>query len=727
MGICYEGKTLKQAVDDKDRLFRETGHLYGLDKLELMENDPAKFMRFQLNLVAACVTAMETAKVITASPAGLMLGELLFMIANPEGEVISGSYGLIGHIQSPPYVIRHMAELGFEENPGIKDGDIFATNDMYYGIGHNSDHYTFVPIFYKGELIAWGVSMNHSLDSGGIMPGGWGAISFDTFTDGFLYPPMKTGENFQQYKWWELFWYRRTRTGLFNAMDDKMRVTGSLLLRDSVLKIVDEFGVDYARQAMREVLERERRLFLNRVKALSVPGKYGFMALGVVRYKGLASRLFPQSDKDWLLHYPAEFQVRPNGTMLFDIEGASSEDAFYCNCYEAGLKIGASIGTWTMFAHTATLNTALAYVLDWHIVPGSMFAPQNPFASAILGIGEACNYYTTFYLCLSRAYFARGFLEEAIEVAPDGSAYGMAGVMADGFRWASADMPLFGAGSTGAFPYRDGDVATYGGAHPQADLGEVENSEFSQPTHLNIGRKVVPNYCGHGKFRSGLAIAITQLITEPGQYLITGATAFPREVGCTTTGMSGGYPGPNPVIYFAHDTNMRELLSKGLGWPTDFVEAQKWIDEGKLKVGLVEIYNGNTPNVQLKDGDIFCQAGSAQGGWGDPLERDFDLLEQDIRYGWLTADVVRDVYGAVIDKNGKVNVAESHKLRNAMRNRRKERSVPAKDWLARERGKVLKKEFGEEVRGMYADCLKYDKFKHQFTDMWQLPEDYRLA
>jgi len=237
----------------------------------------------------------------------------------------------------------------------------------------------------------------------------------------------------------------------------------------------------------------------------------------------------------------------------------------------------------------------------------------------------------------------------------------------------------------------------------------------------------VPNYCGHGKFRSGLAIAITQLITEPGQYLITGATAFPREVGCTTTGMSGGYPGPNPVIYFAHDTNMRELLSKGLGWPTDFVEAQKWIDEGKLKVGLVEIYNGNTPNVQLKDGDIFCQAGSAQGGWGDPLERDFDLLEQDIRYGWLTADVVRDVYGAVIDKNGKVNVAESHKLRNAMRNRRKERSVPAKDWLARERGKVLKKEFGEEVRGMYADCLKYDKFKHQFTDMWQLPEDYRLA
>jgi hypothetical protein len=27
---------------------------------------------------------------------------------------------------------------------------------------------------------------------------------------------------------------------------------------------------------------------------------------------------------------------------------------------------------------------------------------------------------------------------------------------------------------------------------------------------------------------------------------------------------------------------------------------------------------------------------------------------------------------------------------------------------------------------MFADILKYDKFRHQFMEMWQLPEEYEL-
>ena len=48
MGICYQGRTLKQAVDDKERSFEESRYAYGLEKLPLVEVDPAKFMRFQM-------------------------------------------------------------------------------------------------------------------------------------------------------------------------------------------------------------------------------------------------------------------------------------------------------------------------------------------------------------------------------------------------------------------------------------------------------------------------------------------------------------------------------------------------------------------------------------------------------------------------------------------------------------------------------------------------------
>ena len=273
MGICYQGKTLSEAVQEKERLFRETGHAYALQRLELVEDDPAKFMRFQMRLVAACINVREMAKLISANPMSMVQGELLFLFANAEGDATCASYGLAGHIQALPFIIRSIADLGFEEDPGINVGDIFSTNDPMYGAPHNADCYTWVPVFYKDELIGWTVGLNHITDVGGLQPGGLGVISASVFTDGFTYPPTKTGNNFKQHKWWDLHWKRRTRTEAFNILDDKMRAAGAVALHDRVLEIVEEFGVDYFRKGLREIIEREMRLLIERIRTLAVPGK----------------------------------------------------------------------------------------------------------------------------------------------------------------------------------------------------------------------------------------------------------------------------------------------------------------------------------------------------------------------------------------------------------------------------------------------------------------------
>ncbi len=164
MGICYQGRTLKQAVAEKESSFKETGYAYGLRDLKLVTDDPAKFMRFQLRLVAACINARETAKLISANPVAMLQGELLFMLATPEGDCVAASYGLAGHIQAFPFIVKSIANLDFEEDPTIEIGDVFATNDAYYGAPHNADNYNWVPVFYKGELIAWTVGLNHIVD-----------------------------------------------------------------------------------------------------------------------------------------------------------------------------------------------------------------------------------------------------------------------------------------------------------------------------------------------------------------------------------------------------------------------------------------------------------------------------------------------------------------------------------------------------------------------------------
>jgi len=726
MGICYAAKTLKAAVEDKERLFIDTGCAYGLERLDLVEDDPAKFMRFQMRLVAACINAREMAKLISANPMSLVQGELLFLLATPEGDVVSASYGLAGHIQAFPFVVRSVASLGFEEDPGISPGDVFFNNDTLYGAPHNADCYNFVPIFYQDELIGWTVGLNHITDVGGLQPGGLGLISPSVFTDGFTAPPTKIGQGFKTYKWWELHWKRRTRTEAFNILDDKMRTAGAVTLHDRILEVIDEFGIDYFRRGIKEIIERERRLLVERIRTQAVPGVYQFLHFNMVKYKGVVGRLFAGSNRDWLMHDIAELQVLPSGSLFIDVEGINSESDFHCNGYEAAVRMLTSLGCWPMFAYTQTLNTALYYMTSWNLPPGCLFNPQNPFAGTVMSLAEIGKYAFLFHQCLSLAYFSRGYLEECFPEDPCGVSYGLSGVLGDGFRWAGGDMTLITCWASGATPFGDGQAAMVCSPNPAPDLGETELAEFLQPTNLNLGKVLVTDYCGHGRFRGGVGIGMMQMITEPGQSLIAAVFGSTNGMGRCAMGMSGGYPGMNDVVVFAHETNIRELLNAGKPYPTSFVEMREWLKEGRLKAGSVEVFQGATPNIPCEDGDLFASASGCRCGWGDVLEREYALIEDDVRFGRISRGTAETVYGAVVNGSGAVDTAASQDVRKRMRDTRREKSIEAREWWQQERQRVLEKGFTDDVYNMYADIMSYPKFGTQFLGMWQLPEHYRL-
>jgi acetone carboxylase alpha subunit len=727
MGICYQGKTLKEAIDERDKLTHETGRFYGVERLELAEEDPAKFTRFQLRLVSTCIAARETARWVAASPASMGTGELVFMMALPEGDCVAASLGLIGHVCCAPYIIRSMAELRFDDNPEIREGDIFGCNDSYYGAPHANDCYTMVPIFYEGELIAWSVGINHIADVGTMVTGMTANVSPNVFTDGWAYPPIKTGENFKQHKWWELLWQRRTRMGSMNVLDDKMRVTGAVTLHDKILGIVREFGVDYFRRGLREILERERMQMVETIRAQVVPGTYKQLLFRPVRYKGVAGKLFPASDRDWLLHYPMEMELTPGCKVHFDFEGASSEAAFQGNAREPCVRMALALAWFPMIVHSVAVNTAMDYLQDLNCPPGSMLNPRNPFAATNASIQYMAAYCVAFQSCLSRAFFSRGYMEEYLMIENTMNAAGLSGVLGDGTTWACADFSFVGASNNAATPYADAQVCLLAAVNPQSDLGEVEIWEAFKPTQLTLGKNTVPNLCVHGKFRGGLGVNLCELVYDPGQYLtISTLVGTPAETGIFALGQGGGYPGLGQFTYIVHDTNIRKLLEQGEPYPTNFLEVKQWLKEGKLKAGKVELYRGETPNIECKDGDLLIASALTTAAWGDPLDRDLSLVERDVHYGWLTPDVVSKIYGAVTDEGGRVKAKDSEGLRRKLRLKRKERAVAAKEWWKKEREQVLKKDFSEDVYNMYADSLKYEKFHREFTGMWQLPEDYHL-
>jgi N-methylhydantoinase B len=58
-------------------------------------------------------------------------------------------------------------------------------------------------------------------------------------------------------------------------------------------------------------------------------------------------------------------------------------------------------------------------------------------------------------------------------------------------------------------------------------------------------------------------------------------------------------------------------------------------------------------NIALKKGDIVRVVTAGGGGWGDPLDRDAELVAWDVCKGYVSSDAARDDYGVIVDADGR--------------------------------------------------------------------------
>ena len=151
MPIGWEGKTLKQMLEQSERVYQETGYAHGLKELTLMEEDPLKFDRFRWRIIALLTNAREVVRYACASPGTKELGELILLYLSPEGDALAHSAGgLISHLQMDAHMVRYLCREDWETDPGINDGDIFVDNDPAPTQGaHTSDVRMCMPVFWE--------------------------------------------------------------------------------------------------------------------------------------------------------------------------------------------------------------------------------------------------------------------------------------------------------------------------------------------------------------------------------------------------------------------------------------------------------------------------------------------------------------------------------------------------------------------------------------------------
>lgn len=74
----------------------------------------------------------------------------------------------------------------------IRPGDVFITNDPYYGgVTHLNDLVVAMPVFAEGRLIAWTANIAHNSDVGGMAPGSLSVQATEIFQEGLRLPAIR--------------------------------------------------------------------------------------------------------------------------------------------------------------------------------------------------------------------------------------------------------------------------------------------------------------------------------------------------------------------------------------------------------------------------------------------------------------------------------------------------------------------------------------------------------
>jgi N-methylhydantoinase B len=190
-------------------------------------------------------------------------------------------------------------------------------------------------------------------------------------------------------------------------------------------------------------------------------------------------------------------------------------------------------------------------------------------------------------------------------------------------------------GGWGGRPAEDGESATVSVCQGDVRNGSIEGIELKCPVLIE-SRGLRQDSCGAGKHRGGLGLDVRVRNLIEGRWNFEQA----RRLDCPPWGLWGGKAG--------------EAGGYLLRLPGE--------NEFKAKVGV------HIP-VPLHAEAIVRTGGG--GGWGDPLERDPELVRADVREELVSQLAAREHYGVVFHGDLKVDQDATAKLRDGMRSQRK--------------------------------------------------------
>lgn len=554
----------------------------------------------------------------------------------PDGEIMAAGETYGHHVVCAGFAVKRIIDsFGKDE---IYPDDIFLLNDPYLAAIHNPDVYIIAPIHFHSVLVGWSATFVHVSDVGAITPGGDSPDATEIFQEGFRIPGVKLVERGQ------------IRKDVFNAITHMTRQPDAVAL-DLKCEIAAN---NVAKARLQELYRQYGPELMNSVSA------------EMIRYTEtvLRKRLSEIADGEWRETLTIEadgpcrlvLALRKAGDrLIFDFTGTDPQVRKGIN-----LPFHGTFG----FCFGALLYS-IAYDLPKNqgvIKPMEVIAPKGtlvhvqfpgPISMSTTSSGFGVGFLASSVLMQMIATSERWRQEI---VAPSASHRNCrhSGVNQYGRYTPFINMAHGAMDGNGARIDRDG--VDSGGSYMSCP--NVEWMEMQYPL-LYLFRRHAPDSAGAGEFRGGVAVESAHTLHDAPQGKIAGVAYGVAGKENSGHGMAGGQNGALSVMQKLAGTEVDRLLA-------DNRPATKLNELGGRAEELPYC------NFELAAGDVLYMRVASGGGYGDPLEREPELVRSDAANRIVSPEAARAVYGVVLTPELQVDLAATQRLRNDLQARRGE-------------------------------------------------------
>ncbi len=533
-------------------------------------------------------------------------------IGDWENRIVAQIDGVPSHTASAMEAVKAVTRE-FEND--INPGDVFVLNDPYLGGTHLPDITIMKPVFYEGQLQFAAINRAHHGDVGGMEPGSYCPSATELFHEGIRIPPLRIYKNEEPIR--DVLKMIRINTRMPDDIwvDIKAQVASCRVAERRILELLDKYGVEKTRATIEDIhIYAERRMRLEIAKLKD----------GV--YEG-ESFLDSDGFTDDPIRIKVSIKIKDDEAWV-DFTGSDDQVTGFVNSPIANT----ATCVYVAFLTTVTTpdiphNEGVYRPIHIKVPEGSVVNPEFPAPVASCTLDTACAILEACWMALSG-------------VLPDR-------VPAGWNRWNGPTITgidprrgnfyvMFGFngfGGAGGMPGMDGRHYIGDGI----DLGgliapNVETNETDYP-HITEFNEFTTDSCGAGKYRGGCGAKykISFYDENPTLVMFGDGKVHPPY------GLYGGKPGSLNLAF---------------------------INEGKA--GHREMKAKEA--LKLKKGDSYSTYPSGGGGWGDPLERDPEMVRMDTRNEIISPESACRNYGVVLEgEDLHINLEKTKELRAKLR------------------------------------------------------------